>query len=226
MEIIVAMLIAFICGCFAYATLNINISRKIPALYKNDDEDVKKMQLSSGFIYILVAFILLSSGITSYSILTYVSDWLNISKTLFMLVIVTGSACFDLREHRIPNIFTGVLFVFGIASLVIGFVISQDGALSYVVSSVFACAGCTLALIVVSFFTKQGIGAGDIKLLAAIAITGGVALICGVMFFSVIYCAICAIFLLVTKKQSRKDLLPFGPFIYLGFITSILLIDY
>ena len=111
MEIIVAMLIAFICGCFAYATLNINISRRIPALYKNDDEDVKKMQLSSGFIYILVAFILLSSGITSYSILTYVSDWLNISKTLFMLVIVTGSACFDLREHRIPNIFTGVLFV-------------------------------------------------------------------------------------------------------------------
>lgn len=226
MEIIVAMIVALVCGCFSYATLNINIAKKIPVLYKNDDENIKKIELKSKSIYMLVSFIVISSGITAYSILTYVPDWLNISKMLFMLVIVSTSACFDLREHRIPNIFTGVLFLFGVGVLVVGFIISQDGALSYVISGVFACAGCTVALIVVSFFTKQGIGAGDIKLLAAMAITGGVALICGVMFFSVIYCAICAIVLLVTKKQTRKDALPFGPFIYLGFITSILTIDY
>lgn len=226
MEIIVAIIMAFLCGCFAYATLNINIAKKIPALYKNDIEDVEKLELKPKKIYVLLVFVLLSSGVTAYSVLTYVPDWLNMIKMLFMLVIVTGSACFDLREHRIPNIFTGALFLLGVASLVVGFIVSQDGALSYVISGVFACAGCTVALIVVSFFTKQGIGAGDIKLLAAMAITGGVALICGVMFFSVIYCAICAIILLATKKQTRKDALPFGPFIYLGFITSILTIDY
>lgn len=219
MNIIFSMVWAIICGYLAVVTLDIDKAKKHKFFYseeKNVDITLKKNTIVIGAI---LAFVIAFS--TSLKILIDVSDVVNVGKLLIILLILIGSACFDYREHRIPNIFPLVLSVSGIVFLIVGIVTKQEGAMSYVVSSTFATFGCVLGLIVASALTNKGIGAGDVKIMGALAFVGGVYLVCGVLFFSVFTCALIAVALLVTKRKTLKEVVPFAPFILMGYVISI-----
>ena len=125
-------------------------------------------------------------------------------------------SCNDYREHRIPNIFPFIIAVSGIVCLIVGYFVSQKGAQAYIVSSLFAVASVALGMIVIYFLSKHGIGMGDIKLLCALSILGGVYLISGVIFFAMLSCSITAISLLITKKKNNlKKEFHLDHFIYL-----------
>lgn len=221
MRYCIAVIIAFICSIVAYAALDIKIAKRVSLFHIVSLEEYKEAQLEPKKIYIVTAVIFLISLMTALSILQSITEPLNIVKMFTALVMLVGSACFDYREKRIPNIFPLILSVSGIVLLILGHILQQNGAMSYVISSTFATVGCAICLTVASALTKQGIGAGDIKLMSALAIVGGVHMICGVLFFSVVSCSIAALYFIITKKKSLKETVPFGPFIFLGFVISV-----
>ena len=190
------------------------------------DEGFESKSISKCGLLFFVVLIGIISFAASWQIMTKVSGWLNIAKMLTALFCLNGAACVDYREHRIPNIFPLILALGGIIFLVVGYLMGQEGAIAYVVSSAFGAAGCTLALTIAAFLTKNGIGAGDIKLLGALALMGGVYTISGTLFFSVLLCTFVSVMLLVARKKDFHGSVPFGPFVLAGYILTLFIIKF
>ena len=77
-------------------------------------------------------------------------------------------------------------------------------------------------LLLIWFLPRMDIGAGDVKLAAGIGATTGFPLVMFgllVAFFSV---GITAIAMLMTRSLTRSDNIPFGPFLALGGLVSLL----
>lgn len=222
MKYLIGIVVAIVCAALAYINLDENISAKIKILnlYKDKDSCPEKT-ISRINIYILTGIILLAAFFACVSILMNVSDVLNIVKMNVALVCLTGAATMDYREHRIPNVYPLVLSVFGIICLGVGYFSDQEGAAAYIVSSVIATVGVAICLSLAMVLTKQGIGLGDIKLLCALALIGGVYTTCGTIFFAMTTCAVLAVILLVAKKKDMHSSLPFGPFVLAGYLVTI-----
>ena len=126
-------------------------------------------------------------------------DPLNLLKALCSLVILCACGCVDYIEHRIPNCLTALLALLAAVLLGAGFLSGQEGTFGYLNSGIFAA--------VVS------------------GLMGGVYIVGGTLFFSVTLCAFASAFLLLTKKKTMKESVPFGPFLFIGYILTVSLLN-
>lgn len=221
MKYIVALLTAIVCGLLSYTTLDKSIADRIKVFHIARTDEYESKVISKRKMLILSMLITIVSLAVALKLTTHIRDIINITKMLIVLVCLVGAGCNDYREHRIPNIFPMVLAISGIFLLSLGAITGQEGAMSYVITSAYATIGVACCMCVASLLSKGGVGIGDIKLLSALAIIGGVYTVCGTLFFSVILCALLAIALLVSKKKTLKSSLPFGPFMFMGYVISI-----
>lgn len=219
---VIAVVIAALCMSISYITLDKALSDKTIILRPKDSEESNKV-ISAKQRYIISIGIFAVTAVASVLLVTGNVDWLGILKMSIGLVCLSGAACNDYRDHRIPNIFSLIIAVSAIACLCIGYFTSQEGATAYIFSSVFAAVVVVIFMTVASLLTKHGIGMGDIKLLTALALLGGVNTIGWTLIFGVAVCAAAAIFFLFTKKKTVKGTMPFGPFIFIGYIITIIL---
>lgn len=79
--------------------------------------------------------------------------------------------------------------------------------------------GLFLAIVILS---KGGMGGGDVTLIGALGFVLGVGGILVTIFLSFILGAVISLVLLATKIKTRKDPIPFGPFIIMGFFVALL----
>ncbi|MFA9422831.1 MAG: A24 family peptidase [Sedimentibacter sp.] len=79
--------------------------------------------------------------------------------------------------------------------------------------------GLFLAIVIIS---GGGMGGGDVTLIGVLGFVLGVKYILLNIFLSFVLGAIISIVLLATKIKTRKDPIPFGPFIVLGFFITVL----
>ena len=132
-------------------------------------------------------------------------------------------AIIDLKELIIPDslvISIIALTVFYKAINYFVYSVSPD-----ILDSIFgllAAGGLFLAIVI---FSGGGMGGGDVTLIGALGFVLGLKNIFLVIFLSFLYGATISIFLLATKLKTRKDPIPFGPFIILGFFTTIFVGD-
>ncbi len=131
----------------------------------------------------------------------------------------------DKDTHKIPNILVLVGFICGIIFLVVEFFISRNAFVPSLVSSVVGCCGCLVLFYILARLTKEGIGMGDVKLIATVGWILGLASAIFIVLASMILCSLYAIFLLVGKRKNKNDTLPFGPFLFFGYIILLLLIN-
>ena len=218
------ILIAALSTAIAYISLNTELALRIPVFSRGRRENMTD-EIVVGKRPALAGAVLLGllSGLCMWRILTGTGELLNVLKMTLALLCVVGSGCMDLREKRIPNLFPLTLAVGGVLFLALGFITGQNGIQAYVVSSVMATAGCAVAMLVIMLLTHGGVGAGDIKLLCALALAGGVQIVCGTVAFGVTACALTAVVLLIAKKKNLQSSLPFAPFMLIGFMVSVFL---
>ncbi|BES65341.1 A24 family peptidase [Gottschalkiaceae bacterium SANA] len=86
----------------------------------------------------------------------------------------------------------------------------------------FAVCGLSILLIVV---LTNGMGMGDTKMFAVLGLWFGLKNGLFVLLFSIVIGAILSVILLATKVKTRKDKIPFGPFISIAAIFSIFFAD-
>ncbi|HWR43651.1 prepilin peptidase [Sporomusa sp.] len=77
-------------------------------------------------------------------------------------------------------------------------------------------------LLIIAVITRGGMGGGDIKFVAALGLWLGLKLTLLTLFLSFIIGGIGGALLLLLKLKSRKDFIPFGPFIALGAFVSMM----
>ena len=121
----------------------------------------------------------------------------------------------DLEKYIIPNRLVLPLFIW---SLIWQFLYPTI-PLSAAGLGLLAGAGLFLLIAVLS---KGGMGGGDIKLMAVLGLAAGWPLVLVVFLFAFLLGAVVGLFLLLIGKKSRRDPLPFAPFLSLSFIISIL----
>jgi leader peptidase (prepilin peptidase)/N-methyltransferase len=126
----------------------------------------------------------------------------------------------DLKEMIIPDSLVLCILVLSVIHKAINYFlygISPD--LIGSILGLLAGGGLFLAIVVIS---RGGMGGGDVTLTGALGFVLGIRYILLNIFLSFVLGAIISIVLLVSKIKTRKDPIPFGPFIVLGFLITSL----
>jgi len=137
--------------------------------------------------------------------------------SLISLLIV--AAFVDFRFQIIPD----EIIIIG---LILGVVYAATGISGYWLDKIIGAAAGALPLLIIGLCSlfilkKEGMGGGDIKLMAMAGLIIGWRLVITSLLFGVILGALISIALMLLKAKKRGDYLPFGPFLALGIVLSI-----
>ncbi|MCK4241291.1 MAG: prepilin peptidase, partial [Candidatus Atribacteria bacterium] len=176
-----------------------NCGNRIPIQYP-------VVEFLTGIIYI---FIFLIYGLTLQSLI-----YIILSSALIIIALI------DLNKQIIPD-------VISLPGIVIGLILSFFVPYISFINSflgVFVGGGIILIIGLVGsvIFKKEAMGGGDVKLAAMIGAFLGWRYIIISLFLGFFLGALAGIFLILSKIKRREDMIPFGPFIALGSIITLL----
>ena len=144
-------------------------------------------------------------------------------KRIGLLALIWQAAALDWKYKKIPNdiILTGVIF--RVIMLIPEFISERENILANLISEGIALAVIIVVVLICLLLMKNSIGMGDFKLLMVMAICQGINGIITSVFLSMLVSFFVAVALLLTKKKTRKDTLPFAPCILIGTLTGVFL---
>jgi leader peptidase (prepilin peptidase) / N-methyltransferase len=141
-----------------------------------------------------------------------------------LAVIAVPLAFVDVAVHRLPDLLTAAAYAVTLAGLLIAAASGgQWGALGRAAAGGAALAGFYLLLALIS---PSGMGLGDVKLAVSLgtllAWTGWRVLVIG-GFTGFLLAAIYSVALLAVGRATRKEHIPFGPFMIAGAFLLLLI---
>ena len=191
-------------------------------LYKKPDNDVVPFSGTKLILIITICFIVaMVLQISLYKNTTTVS----FIKLYVLFVIVASAAIIDYKRRIIPNalIIFGLVFRIGVYAYEI---FSKADIKSILINDAIGLAVGFGLLAVVSLLTKGSVGFGDAKLFGVIGIIGGSFCTYSTLLVSLIVSTVVSLIGLARKKIGRKDSIPFGPCIAIGYVIVLLLTSY
>ncbi|MDD4095860.1 MAG: A24 family peptidase [Oscillospiraceae bacterium] len=177
---------------------------------------IRKLKISR-WLQILV---LSSAAVSAVFIQMHRGDmWVDVLKTAMLASTLLAVSVVDWHTKKIPNYFIVALIVIRLPLLVLEFLFRREQFKSVLISSLI---GLLLGLLILLFFsiiTKGGFGMGDVKIVAASGFfVGLLPAICSLLYGMVI-CMMASLVLIIMKKKTMKDVMPFGPFFFFGYIV-------
>ena len=161
---------------------------------------------------------------------------LQLAFAVFFFYLLLILSFIDLDLRRLPNTLVAILFAVGVAGVLVSQLTAFSalpllpglpGVLGQPLVSAFigalAAAGVMLAIALIYQRVRhvQGLGMGDIKLLAVMGVyLGPYALLA--LFFATILGAVWGLIALRGDQGSRGSALPFGPFLALGSVLTVM----
>ncbi len=199
------------------------------------------VELLAGIVFVLifwklVQFPFLKITLGSFGFYAFVFLWWLIASVMLAISV------FDFKYYLIPDFLLYFLIGFGLILNIFYFFVKVSafntgpnfsGSLVYLLGSdtwflrlglgvVFAVV--TIGLAYLMSFGK-GMGFGDIILAFGLALVFGWPDILALMLFSFVIGTIASLTLIYLKKRTMKDIVPFAPFLGLGFMTLFLFGD-
>ena len=164
------------------------------------------VEFLTGIIYILIFLIY---GLTLQSLI-----YIILASAVIIIAFI------DLNKQIIPDVISLPGIVIG---LILSFFIPYISFINSVLG-VLVGGGIILIIGLVGsvIFKKEAIGGGDVKLAAMIGAFLGWRYIIISLFLGFFLGALAGILLVLSKVKSREDVIPFGPFIVLGSLVTIL----
>ncbi|MBI2868352.1 MAG: prepilin peptidase [Chloroflexi bacterium] len=152
---------------------------------------------------LLVPLLYLYYGLTvQFALLAYYG-------CLFLVI-----AVIDLEHRIVPN---RIVYPAAVLALVLTFVPGQPGIIA---SLLGGAVGLGLMLLPV-LISRGGMGLGDVKLAALSGLIIGPKMVLLAIFIAVVAGGLIAVFLVVTRLKSRKEAIPFAPFLALGAVLAL-----
>lgn len=183
-----------------------------------NEEKLFEKSYGKGQYVILTLVIMLCTVLLQHQIYQNMLNWFSFGKLLCLYIIVLICGLVDFRTKYIPS----RILVFGIVVRILIYVCEivfcRDVWKQIVISDMLGV-GIGLLLLVVSILSKQSLGYGDVKLFFLIGLYTGVICTYAVLVVSVCLSAIVGAFLMLVKGYSRKDAIPFGPFIAVAYMV-------
>lgn len=136
-------------------------------------------------------------------------------KYLIFTALLVVVAFIDLEHYIVPNKL--VLFGLGAGAVFLFF----SGDISYASALLGVAAGSGF-LLLSALVSRGGLGGGDIKLAAVIGLFLGWPLAPLSIFLGCCLAGLVGLFLILTKKKKRKDIMPLVPFLAAGSCITML----
>jgi len=164
------------------------------------------VEFLTGLIYLIIYLI--------YGLSIQTLIYIILSSVLIIIAFI------DFNEQIVPD-------VISLPGIVIGFVLSFFVPyISFINSALGVVVGGGIILIIglvgSVIFKKEAMGGGDVKLAAMIGAFLGWRYIIISLFLGFFLGALAGILLILLKIKSREDVIPFGPFIVLGSLITLL----
>ena len=175
----------------------------------------KSCQMPISPIYPAVELLNAVLWLMAYHVYGFSAQGITIA-ILFSVMIIIASI--DFKYQIIPDSLVTIIVFIGVFCDV--FVTVVYGQPWYM--GVLGLFAASIPLYLLSLIFKNGIGADEIKLLAAAGLIAGWQLILLALFLGAIYTGIFALFMIRAKKVSLKTALPFGSFLTAGIVTALL----
>lgn len=164
--------------------------------------------------------------VESLNAFVYIIMYLNFGFGLDFIIyslmssVLVAIVFIDLKEMIIPDSLVLCVLVLSIIHKAINyFLYGISPNLVGSILGLLVAGGLFLAIVIIS---RGGMGGGDVTLIGALGFVLGVKYILLNVFLSFIIGAIISMVLLAAKIKTRKDPIPFGPFIVLGFFLTVL----
>lgn len=137
-----------------------------------------------------------------------------------VLVFMTVFCITDLWERVVPNRILLIMILLGFCVIAFFALKETDTVVYLLPSMVLGILFCMLTFGVTYVVSKGSLGSGDVKLaiLLGVFLTSDYAV--GTIFYGCVVSALFSIVQLIRKKVTRKDELPFVPFMYIGLIIT------
>lgn len=167
------------------------------------------VELLNGFLFVIM-----------YVFFGFSIDFIFYSLISSTLVAIGGV---DLKEQLIPDSLVISILVLSVIHKALLYFIS--GVSTNIIDSILGLALAGGLFLLIVLLSRGGMGGGDVTLIGALGFVLGVKDILLVILLSFVLGAIISLFLLGFKIKSRKDPIPFGPFIILAFYITLLFGD-
>jgi len=142
---------------------------------------------------------------------------------LFIVLLIT-----DLEHNMLPNkiIYPGMVIalILAISGSIFGFElegVTGSSSRLWIINAVMGGGIGFLLLLIPALIYRGGMGGGDIKLAGLIGLVTGFPLVFVAMFLAIVSGGLAAAIMVLAKLKSRKDTMPFGPFLCLATIATL-----
>lgn len=196
------------------------------AVSTGNGEKPSEMKVHNAQYIATIIVISLMMIASTFMLLKNVSNYVNYIKLIVLLGLVAAAAVVDLKKMIIPNLL--ILIGLGIRVVIyaVEYFLYREIILLQLKSDLIGFALGFGILLIVALITKGSLGFGDVKLFGVIGLTSGAICTYNTLIFSLVASALVSIALLITRKKGRKDSIPFGPCILIGYFVAIILSCY
>ncbi len=152
-----------------------------------------------------------------YNLLVYFNSF-NITTVLYFITIFALSLAFsiDLKYQLIPDEVHIVIGICGCINIITNITNWWNYLLGMVIGAAIFYSLNLIALIILK---KEGMGLGDVKLMAALGLLFGIKNILVITLVSFFIGAIIGIIVMIIKRKEKEEYIAFGPFIVIAVIT-------
>ncbi len=157
-----------------------------------------------------------------FYLLFYMKYGFNTNFFMYSLIfsVLLAITLIDLIHQLIPDSLVAAIVVITILFRIVGYYINSDSLnILDSLSGSLVAGGLFLLIVLIS---KGGMGGGDVTLISSLGFVLGLKGILVTIFISFIIGSIVSVLLLSFKLKTRKDPIPFGPFIVIGFLITLL----
>lgn len=226
MEYIIFVLLSVASACIIYFYCNYEGSLSTTVKFfpkkKVFDSDVKSLSQKNSIILISIITVVLF--LAQWSLYKN-TETIGFVKLYVLLLIVVCAGIIDFVRKIIPNI----LILFGLLFWVFITVYEFTNAEKFkniIISELIGFAIGFVLLAVVYFITKGAIGFGDVKLFGIIGLISGAFCTYSTLLVSLLVSVVVSVIGMILKKVTRKDSIPFGPCVAIGYMVVIFLVSY
>lgn len=186
--------------------------------FRNENKEYKIDKAVIAYSVIMVALVVYITCLLQFK---YDNHVVYNAKRMCLLAIMWPLAFIDFKTYRIPNEFV----IMGLACRAIivpfEFLLVDGQVMSVILADLVAAGALFLASVLCKLVIKDSIGVGDIKLFLVMGLMLGLDGIWSSIFMALIVSFFIICFLLLTKKKTRKDVIPFGPALVIGTFISV-----
>lgn len=173
--------------------------------------------------WVLISVAAALIGMAAYRVLSAGLQLPTAARLLVTLVLLFPAMIIDLKTHKIPNPLVLLMLALGGGILGLEYILYRQVFETQWLVSAGGLLGCLVLFYLLARLTKNGIGMGDVKLLAAIGWMIGFTQTLAATICSLLACTLVALVLLLTKRGKASDQIPFGPFLFFGHMVIVFL---